>query len=303
MLEIVFCGTGWLPVVEMIRERLPEGAVVRMRDHERPIEEDLRQAHIILPSNAHLGAAAIRAPLDLRLIQQPAVGVDGIDLGAARERGVPVCNVPAANGEAVAEAALFLMLALARRLTEARRAFAQRQLGVPVGVELRDKVLGLVGRGRSGSRLAAIGEALGMRVLAVDSKSSRADLEAVLAEADFVSLHCPLTPATRGLLDRAAFARMKEGAFLVNCARGPIVERGALEEALASGRLGGVGLDTYWAEPWDPADPLYAREDPPVVTLPHIGGSTREAFGRIADTVVENVARVMRGEEPLHRVV
>jgi phosphoglycerate dehydrogenase-like enzyme len=93
---------------------------------------------------------------------------------------------------------------------------------------------------------------------------------------------------------------MKPGALLVNCARGPIVDRAALEAALDAGRLGGVGLDVFWEEPWDPSDPLYARDD--VVTLPHVAGSTVEAFGRIADIVVENVARVQSGLEPLHRI-
>jgi len=158
----------------------------------------------------------------------------------------------------------------------------------------------VIGVGQSGGRLAAAARGLGMEVLSVRSTSGPAELATLLARADFVSVHCPLTPATRGLFDDAAFARMKPGAFLVNCARGAIVERTALERALASGRLGGFGADTYWEEPWDAADPLWARDD--VVALPHIAGSSAEAFARNADIVAENVRRAMRGEELLHRV-
>jgi phosphoglycerate dehydrogenase-like enzyme len=139
-----------------------------------------------------------------------------------------------------------------------------------------------------------------MHVVSVRSTSTRAELEALLTAADVVSLHCPLTDATRGLMDRAAFARMKPGALLVNCARGAIVDRDAVLEALRAGTLGGFGVDAHWQEPWDPADPLYRRDD--VVALPHVGGTTEEAFARIAEVVVDNLARLRRGEPLRHRV-
>jgi phosphoglycerate dehydrogenase-like enzyme len=300
-LRLVFCGTGWLSIVERIGRELPAGSTIRARDPARPLRDELADAEVILPSNCPIDAAAIAAPRRLRLIQQPAAGYERIDLEAARARGVPVCNAPAANSHALAEAALLLILALARRWPESRRAFAAGRIGEPLGLELRGKVLGIVGLGRTGKALAAAAEGLGMRVVGVTSSSSGAELETLLAEADVVSLHCPHTPRTEGLFDRAAFARMKPGAFLVNCARGPIVDRAALEEALASGHLGGAGLDVYWHEPWDPNDPLYARDD--VVTLPHVGGSTVEAYARISAIVVENVRRVAAGEELLHRIV
>ncbi len=299
-MQIVFCGTGWLPIVNAIQERLPRGCSIRVRDTSRPLADELLDAQVILPSNARIDAAAVAAPRDLRLIQQPAVGIEGVDLEAARARGVPVCNAPGMNTVALSEATLLLLLACARRLREAQRAFAEAKVGVPLGSELAGKVLGLVGFGASGRRVALCAEALGMEVRHVRSKSSRADFEELLARADYVSLHCPLTPRTRGLFDDHAFACMKPGAVLVNCARAGIVDRAALERALDTGRLAAVGMDVFWAEPWDPADPLFARED--VITLPHVGGSTRESFARIATAVVDNVERVLRGEEPRHRV-
>jgi len=115
-----------------------------------------------------------------------------------------------------------------------------------------------------------------------------------------VSLHCPLTAATRGLIDAEALAALPPHAMVVNLARGPVIDRPALEAALARGHLGGVGLDVFWHEPWDPADPLYA--DPRVVTLPHVAGSTQEAFAAIAAIVVDNVDRVRRGAPLVHRI-
>lgn len=300
MITAVFCGSGWLPIVDEIRRRLPAGVTLRQWDRSRSLCDELADAQVILPSNAPIDAAAIAAPRELRLVQQPAVGHEKIDLSAAAARGVPVCNVPAANGDAVAEATMLMILALTRRLPRARHTFAAGVVGEPVGVELRGKTLGLIGVGGAGSRVAALATAFGMQVLSVRSTSTRADFEDLLRRADFVSIHCPLTDATRGLFDHAAFALMKPGAQLVNCARGGIIDRSALEAALAGGRLGGVALDTFWNEPWDPADPLYAHPD--VMTLPHIGGSTVEAFGRIADVVAGNIARLQRGEPLLHRI-
>lgn len=299
-MRIVFCGTGWLSIVERIRARLPEGATIRVRDRARPVADEVRDAHVIIPSNAHIGAAEMDAATELRLIQQPAAGYDVVDVEAARERGIPVCNAPGKNAQAVAEAALLLMLALARRLPRAQDAFVSRRIGDPVGIELAGRTLGIVGMGRSGSRLGAIADGLGMNVLSVRSESAPATLHSLLVQSDVVSLHVPLTEGTRGMFDREAFGRMKPGAMLVNCARGPIVDRGALIEALESGRLGGAGLDVHWDEPPDPDDPLYRRPD--VVALPHVAGSTEEAFAGLVDVIVENVRRVARGDEPIHRV-
>jgi D-2-hydroxyacid dehydrogenase (NADP+) len=115
-----------------------------------------------------------------------------------------------------------------------------------------------------------------------------------------ISIHCPLTQDTRGLVGAEAFAAMKPGAFVLNVARGGVIDRDALVAALAAGKLGGVGLDVHWHEPPDPDDPLYA--DPRVIAFPHVAGSTAEAFTRITDVVIENLARLTRGEPLLHRV-
>lgn len=308
-MNVIFLGSGWLGFVDALRERAGTELSIHVWDRESPIAEAVRDADVILPSNARLSAEVLAAAPRAVLIQQPAAGFEGIDLDAARARGIPVCNAPGCNHRAVAEAALLLMLALVRRLPEAQRALAAVDIGAPTGTELCGKTLGIIGLGRAGSALARIAEGLGMRVIATTSKSTAAELGDLLSAADIISLHVPLTAKTRGLIDAAALARTRRGALLINCARGAVIDRAALEAALDSGHLAGVGLDTVWNEPpahgqpgrpWNPADPLFARDN--VIVLPHIAGSTREAFARVADIVVDNIRRVMAGEPPKHRI-
>src|SRR5215831_6122 len=147
-MQLVFCGTGWHELVDVIRGRLPDGASIRIRDPERPLAAELADADVILPSNCPIDAAAMAAPSRLILIQQPAAGYDGIDLAAAQSRGVPVCNCPGVNAQAVAETVLLLLLSLARRAPLARRAFAEARIGTPVGFELGGRRLALIGEGK-----------------------------------------------------------------------------------------------------------------------------------------------------------
>jgi len=298
--RVLFSGSGWLTFVDILTREMPPGSDMQLWDRAQPLERAIAEAEVLLPSNAAITAKVIEAGTSLRLIQQPAAGTENIDLAAARARGIPVCNAPGASQNAVAEMALFLMLALVRRLPAAVAAFAAARIGEPIGRELRGKRLGIVGLGRSGSALARLAEGIGMTVGSVGSRRSEAEWDELLSASDIVSIHCPLTPKTRGLLDDHAFARMKPGALLINCARGPVVDRAALERALDSGRLGGAGLDVFWDEPWDPADPLYRRPD--VVVMPHVGGSTEETMRAVARIVATNMERVLRGEELLHRV-
>ncbi|HEX5064259.1 MAG TPA: NAD(P)-dependent oxidoreductase [Kofleriaceae bacterium] len=300
-MRLLFCGSGWLPIVDAIEARLPAGTTITCWDRTQPLTEVVRDVDVLLPSNAHITPDVIAAATKLRLIQQPAAGTEKIDREAALARGIPICNAPGTNHVAVAELALYLLLALARRAPVAARTFAGREVGVPLGIELAGRTLGIIGMGRNGTAFADRARALGMTVIALGRDATPEQRRTFFAACDAVSIHCPLDPSTRGLVGAEAFAAMKPGTFVINVSRGGVIDRDALLAALATGRLGGVGLDVHWEEPADPADPLYA--DPHVVALPHIAGSTQEAFARITDVVVENLTRLSRGDQLLNRVV
>jgi phosphoglycerate dehydrogenase-like enzyme len=299
-MRLLFCGSGWLPVVDQIAARLPDGASITCWDRRIALTAAVADVDVILPSNAAITPEVVHAAPRLRLIQQPAAGTEHIDRTAAAARAIPICNAPGANHISVAETALFLLLALARRAPVAARAFAARELGVPLGLELAGKTLGVIGLGRSGAAVAERARALGMTVISLGRGATPEQRFAFFAAAHAVTIHCPLTPETRGLVDAAALAAMRPGALLVNCARGAVIDRAALLASLATPHLGGVGLDVHWTEPPDPADPIYA--DPRVLALPHVGGSTVEAFSRIAEIVIENLARLAADQPLLHRV-
>ena len=294
-MKLLYGGSGWLPFVDCIAQRLPTGSSIRAWDRTGPLAGEVGDVDVLLPSNAPITAAVIAAAPRLRLIQQPAAGTEGIDRDAAIARAIPICNAPGTNHVAVAELALYLLLALARRIPRAPAAFAERRIGVPLGIELSGKTLGIIGMGNAGTALADRARALGMTIRALRRGDDKLPF---FAACDAVSIHCPLTPETRHLVDASALAAMKPGAILVNCSRGGVIDRAALVASLD--RLGGVGLDVLWDEPGDPADPLYA--DPRVIALPHIAGSTEEAFARIVDIVIANLERLARNEALLHRV-
>jgi len=303
--DVFWCYPGWWDLADRLEELLPAWARLVRVDASRPLAEQVGGAHVLIPTTGAVDAAAIAAAKDLRLIAQPAAGFDCIDVAAAAAAGIPVTLAPGCNAEAVAECALMLMLMLSRRYAEAAAAFAAgAPVGRPIGRELRGRTLAIVGLGRTGRATAAAAAALGMAVLpgATTSASSRAELHALLAQADVVSLHCPLTEATRGLIGAAEFAAMRPGALLINCARGAVVDRDALLAALEAGSLGGAGLDVHWLEPADASEPLYRH--PHVVSTPHLGSATTEVYDRFARVLLANIVamRAGRPQDLLHRL-
>lgn len=239
-----------------------------------------------------------RAPR-LRVVGRAGVGTDNIDLDAATERGIAVFNAPTGNTISAAELAFALLLAAVRRVAAADRSvrdgrWDRKSFG---GIELNGKTLGLVGAGRIGTAVARRARAFGMQILAYDPylteerarslEMESVDLDTLLARADVVTLHVPLTDATRNLLDERHIASMKPGAVLVNAARGGVVDEAALARALTDGRLGAAALDVFESEP-PPADhPL--RDAPNVVMTPHLGASTVEAQHNVALEVAESI--------------
>ncbi len=248
----------------------------------------------------------------LKVVGRAGVGVDNIDLPAARARGLTVVNAPEAATVAVAELTLGLMLALARQipLADAGMHRAEWSKSALHGSELSGKTLGIIGVGRIGAAVASRAAALGMRVLGHDPLLSEDELrrrgtepfgfEALLRESDYICLHLPLNNETRGLIGRKALSQVKRGARLISAARGGIVDEPAVLEALEAGHLGGVGLDVFAEEP--PGD-LPLRQHPNVVLTPHIGAQTREAQSKAAVDIAGEVLAALRGEALRWRVV
>lgn len=245
---------------------------------------------------ADLLAAAGR----LRVVGRAGIGVDNVDVDAATKRGVVVMNTPYGNSITTAEHAIAMTMALARQIPQAN---ASTQAGKWeksrfVGAELYGKTLGLVGVGNVGSIVADRAQGLKMRVIAYDPFLSperarqigveRVELDELLQRSDFVSVHTPLTDTTRGLIDAAAFAKMKDGVRVINCARGGIVAEADLAAALDSGKVAGAALDVFETEPVPADNPLLGREN--VVATPHLGASTAEAQENVALQVAEQMA-------------
>lgn len=242
----------------------------------------------------------------LRVVANFAVGVDNIDVAVAHARGVAIANTPDVLTEATADFAILLLLAAARRLGEGealirRGAWDGWAPDLLLGTELGS--LGIIGLGRIGRAVARRAQAFGMRVVAADHRGAgagddgiaRVPLDALWGEVDAISLHCPLTPATRGLVDRAALARMRPGAILVNTARGAVIDDDAVADALERGHLGGAGLDVFTHEPAIAPRLLAA---PRTVLAPHLGSATTTARVRMAELCMTAVREVLAGRRP-----
>lgn len=251
----------------------------------------------VISRTVDLPASAIAACPTLKVVSKHGVGVSNIDVRACTSRGIPVMVTPGANARSVAELTLGLMLAAARGIAHMDAEMrAGRWTRLQTGVELRGRTLGLVGYGQVARLVAAYGSALGMRVLAYDPHVRPApddgvamlpDLDELLRASDVLSLHVPLTPATRAFIGAEQLARLPEGAILINTARGEVVDEAALVDALAHGRLHAAGLDTLAVEPMAQDNPL--RRLPNVVLTPHVGASTPAALAAMARDAARNV--------------
>ena len=243
-------------------------------------------------------AALIEAAPRLVAISNYAVGVDNVDLAAAARRGIPVGHTPEVLTEATADLAFALLLAAARRLPEAielaRRVWLTWEPGALLGAEVHGATLGIIGYGRIGRAVARRAAGFDMTVLSTRSGSAPgAELDGLLRESDFVSIHCPLTPATHHLIDREALARMKPTAILVNTARGAIVDSAALADALHAGQLAGAALDVTDPEPLPPDHSLWSA--PNLLVVPHIGSATHATRERMTEIAVENLLAALDG--------
>lgn len=275
-----------------VHDRTPAAAIVsRAAD-----------AEIVLTNKTPLTRETIAALPHLRYIGVLATGYNVVDTAAAAERGIPVCNVPEYSTPNVAQAVFALLLELTNRTGHhAETVRAGRWSACPDFcywdgdlIELQGRTLGIIGYGRIGAAVARIGDAFGMRVLATKRHPSPdqppahfVGLEELLRESDAISLHCPLTPETKELIDAERISQMKPGALLINTARGPLVNERDLAEALNRERLGGAALDVLSTEPPSPDNPLLQAKN--CIITPHIAWATREARARLIHVAAENL--------------
>ncbi len=267
---------------------------------------------LVVRSETKVTRAIIEAGTRLQVIGRAGVGVDNIDLEAATERGVIVVNAPQGNTIAAAEHTIALLMALARHIPQADASMrgGKWDRKTYVGTEVRGKTLGVIGLGPIGSEVARRGLGLDMRVLAHDPYVSEerirslgaetADFEGLISTADFISVHVPMTVATKGMLGAEQFARMKDGVRVLNVARGGIIDEAALADAVKARKVAGAAIDVYTAEPVIEDNPLLG--DPRIITTPHLGASTAEAQERVAVDVAEQIVDVLSGRPARYAV-
>ena len=314
-MKVYLCQKGFRFITDLLQELLPDDEILECLPEE--IATKARDANVLIPTIIPLNEAELSLP-DLKLVQQFGAGLDVVDIATASSNGVFVANVPAAgtgNAESVAEVAVMHMLNLSRRYAAACQSIQDRKLSSPTSWSLKGRTALIVGYGGIGREVARRLSGFEMKILAVsrsgpkgtaeeqavpvDLHTTQDKLHELLPEADFVVLAPPLNDETRGLMADEEFALMKSNAFVINVARGGVIDNDALLSALKNQQIMGAGLDVFVEEPCDPNDPLFEYN---VTATPHIGGATDLSFQGIARGVAENILRVGRGEEPLNCV-
>jgi len=319
----VYLGEIIHPAAVALLEKSAE--VVRPKDPSRKAYlEALKEVDGMIARKVPVGAEEMDHAPRMKIIARHGVGLDSVDLPEATKRGILVTNTPGENRESVAELAVSFMLALARRIPQAQKAMHNMPKGDTAifsallkqynltGIDLEGKSLGIIGTGRIGSSVARkCIAAFDMKVKGYDPyvtaevmKSFRVEkvnrLEDLLPSVDFLTVHAPLTQETKGMVGKKELSLMKKGAYVINTARGGIVEEKALLEALKSGHIAAAALDVWEIEPPDPKDPLLNH--PNLLGTPHYGGTTEESLYRVGIAAVEEALRFLRGQPPKYPV-
>ncbi|MGE0825061.1 MAG: 2-hydroxyacid dehydrogenase [Candidatus Binatia bacterium] len=308
-MRIYFCREGLNSIMAILQRELPDDQVLCCApDH---VVTAAREAEVLIPTVSPITAEALSSPT-VKLVQQYGAGLDTVDIPAATRSGIYVANVPSAgtgNAESVAELSILFMLALGRKYPQTQESLRQRKLGTPMGQALKGRTAAIIGFGGIGQELAQRLRAFEMKVLAVSKRGPKEGdvpvdfhgaldaLHPVLQQADYVIVAPPLNDETRGMIGHAEYACMKPSAFIVNVARGPVLDYDATLAALKEKRIAGAGLDVFWQEPFDPTDEIFSYN---VIATPHIGGATDLSLQGIAKKVADNINRVRRREVPLN---
>jgi len=276
--------------------------------------ETLKGFDVFIPTMSAVNREHLASSDHLQLIQQCGAGLEGVDLQAAAEMNIRVANVPtdiSGNADSVAELGIYMMIGLSRDFRRMALSLTGRQTGVPQGRALSGKTVGIIGLGGIGRALARRLKAFDVHLIGIkrhDPQKAKAelglewvgtteDMKELLGRSDYVVLCLPLTPESRNMMGRHTFDMMKGDSFLINLSRGGLVDRGALENALAAEKIGGAGLDVFWEEPPDPDDPIFKYN---VLATPHIAGATDVSIRGIVKAVAENIRRLEAGQDLLY---
>jgi phosphoglycerate dehydrogenase-like enzyme len=313
-MRILFCGDTFPDAPEYLREHLSakyNDEILVCSDSD--ILSKLNEVDVVIPKMQRIGSREIEAG-QFRLIQQWGAGLEGIDLDSARRRGIYVSNVPATGGnaESVAEHAMLLILALLRDLPKAQSNVRSGVLGAPLGKMLAGRTVCLYGLGAIALPLAKRLQSFGVRLVGISRDPtalktadfgltrcfSTEEQDQAFATTDILVLCMRYTEDMRGIIGARELAKLPRGAYVINVARGGVIQGEALYSHLSSGHLAGAGLDVFWQEPLPTNDPILTL--PNVIATPHIGGVTEASFGMIAEAVAANIERLRQGEPPLH---
>lgn len=310
-MRIYFCKKGVEQFAKLLQTELPNDEVKVCAENK--VQEVAKNADVLIPITAPI-TKEILSLSSVKLIQQFGIGLDSVDIEAATEANIPVCNIPAQKGGnaiSVAELTVFHMLALARRYKEASVSLESGSfVNRSVGICLKQKTALIIGFGAIGQEIAKRLRAFDMRLISVsrsgktvkncpvDYAAQSDELEQLLPQADFVILAVPLTSETKDLINTKEFQLMKPETFIINVARGGVINYDALLSALKNKQISGAGLDVFWHEPIDPVDPILKYN---VIATPHMGGITHYSLNQIAKEVAANIERLREGKELLYR--
>ncbi|MBN1959098.1 MAG: 2-hydroxyacid dehydrogenase [Desulfuromonadales bacterium] len=312
-MNILFAAAenAWGGVLHRIRERLHQ--------HEYTVNgsfdiDSLKGYDVLIPTMSRITPELIATADRLKLIQQCGSGLEGVDIAAALSKGINVANVPtdlSGNADSVAELGIYFMIGLSRDVSRMANSLKQQRMGEPKGLALGAKTVGIIGLGGIGKALVRRLKPFGVRLIGLKqtgTEAARTELELdwvgtpeqlpeLLKQSDYVILALPVNGGTSGLFNEDTFALMKPTAFVINLARGGLIDRGALERALKTGQIAGAGLDVFWQEPPDPKDPVFQYN---VLATPHSAGCTDVSIQGIAEAVCENIERTEQGLSPLN---
>ena len=301
-------------LLDMLKAELPEHQVEATGAFRI---NSLKGYDVVIPCISPVTAELIIDADRLKLIQQGGAGLDSVDLDTAKTHNIMIANVPtdlSGASDSVAELGIYFMLGLLRDFKSMTKNLADRQMGEPLGKTLMGRTVGIAGLGNIGRAVAHRLKNFDVRLIGIKQSNPEEamqelglnwaggpdDLPILLERSDFVVLCLPLTEKSNLMIKKSTFNSMKPGSYLINLSRGGLVDRSALEEALDSGKIAGAGLDVFWEEPPDPADPIFKYN---VIAAPHIGDTTDTAIKGIAKAVAENIRRIERNELPLNRIL